>query len=409
MENTPERSLKKIREQNSSSVLSDLLNQSHQETLNDSVKEINPKDHDKRKEARTAERIKEPHTDKESAIPAESEPSSAPGSDPNPASDSPKEKIRELVRQLTDGPKTPIRSADGHYERLSDSSDTLPNSESFLSDLSPEKRSEKNGDPPHPQTTSPEVAENLRSRESALPKREPRVLPDDSPILLEVRDLCKGYIKAKKLIPVLQGISIQIKQGEFLAVVGQSGSGKSTLLHLMGTLDRPDSGTICFDGQRTDNLPASKRDFIRNHYIGMIFQFYHLIPEMTTLENVIAPLMIRDSILGYFRNRSKYRKQAAELLDLVGLSHRLKHRPNELSGGEMQRASIARALITDPRVLLADEPTGNLDSKTSLGITRLLQDLNREKGLTVVMVTHDMSQTEGTDRIIRLVDGQIAD
>ena len=175
----------------------------------------------------------------------------------------------------------------------------------------------------------------------------------------------------------------------------------------MGTLDVPDSGTIHFDGQRIDNLPSAQRDVLRNRFIGMIFQFYHLIPEMTTLENVLAPLMIRCSIWEYLRDRSKYVARAKELLDLVGLSHRLRHRPNELSGGEMQRASIARALITNPRVLLADEPTGNLDSKASIGVLDLLRKLNEEQKLTIVMVTHDMSQAKDADRAIRLVDGMI--
>lgn len=225
--------------------------------------------------------------------------------------------------------------------------------------------------------------------------------------LLVVSNLKKGYVKGKKLIPVLQGVDLNVHKGELLAVVGQSGSGKSTLLHLMGTLDIPDSGTIHFDGQRIDNLPSAQRDVLRNRFIGMIFQFYHLIPEMTTLENVLAPLMIRDSIFGFLRKRSKYVDRAKELLDLVGLSHRLRHRPNELSGGEMQRASIARALITEPRVLLADEPTGNLDSKASLGVLELLRKLNKEKNLTIVMVTHDMSQARDSDRAVRIVDGMI--
>ena len=229
----------------------------------------------------------------------------------------------------------------------------------------------------------------------------------DAPDLLVVSELRKGYVMGKKLIPVLQGVNLSVRKGELLAIVGQSGSGKSTLLHLMGTLDIPDSGTIHFDGQRIDNLPTSQRDVLRNRFIGMIFQFYHLIPEMTTLENVLAPLMIRDSILGYWSKRAKYVERAKELLDMVGLSHRLKHKPNELSGGEMQRASIARALITNPRVLLADEPTGNLDSKASLGVLDLLRRLNREKNLTIVMVTHDMSQARDADRAVRIVDGWI--
>ena len=225
--------------------------------------------------------------------------------------------------------------------------------------------------------------------------------------LMVVSNLKKGYVKGKKLIPVLQGVDLTARQGELLAIVGQSGSGKSTLLHLMGTLDAPDSGTIHFDGQRIDNLSTAQRDVLRNHFIGMIFQFYHLIPEMTTLENVLAPLMIRESFLGYWSKKREYVARAKELLALVGLSHRLKHRPNELSGGEMQRASIARALISNPRVLLADEPTGNLDSKASAGVLKLLRQLNEEQNLTIVMVTHDMSQAADADRAIRLVDGLV--
>lgn len=225
--------------------------------------------------------------------------------------------------------------------------------------------------------------------------------------LMVVSNLKKGYVKAKKLIPVLQGVDLTARQGELLAIVGQSGSGKSTLLHLMGTLDAPDSGTIHFDGQRIDNLSSAQRDVLRNRFIGMIFQFYHLIPEMTTLENVLAPLMIRESFFGYWGKKREYVARAKELLELVGLSHRLKHRPNELSGGEMQRASIARALISNPRILLADEPTGNLDSKASVGVLKLLRQLNEEQNLTVVMVTHDMSQAADADRAIRLVDGLV--
>ena len=239
------------------------------------------------------------------------------------------------------------------------------------------------------------------------PSKERKELSLAAPDLMVVSNVKKGYVKAKKLIPVLQGVDLTARQGELLAIVGQSGSGKSTLLHLMGTLDAPDSGTIHFDGQRIDNLSSAQRDVLRNRFIGMIFQFYHLIPEMTTLENVLAPLMIRESFLGYWSKKREYVARAKELLALVGLSHRLKHRPNELSGGEMQRASIARALISNPRVLLADEPTGNLDSKASVGVLKLLRRLNEEQNLTVVMVTHDMSQAADADRAIRLVDGLV--
>ncbi|MGN0910315.1 MAG: ATP-binding cassette domain-containing protein, partial [Thermoguttaceae bacterium] len=181
------------------------------------------------------------------------------------------------------------------------------------------------------------------------PNEAPR---DPRPEIMVVSDLYKGYVMGKNVVPVLRGVNLTVHEGEFLAVVGQSGSGKSTLLHLLGTLDVPDAGSIYFDGQRIDNLPMGQRDSLRNHFIGMIFQFYHLLPEMTTLENVLTPLMIRDGVLKYLRRRSAYVREAKELLDLVGLSHRLRHRPNELSGGEMQRASIARALIAGPRLLL---------------------------------------------------------
>src|SRR5262249_54277090 len=157
---------------------------------------------------------------------------------------------------------------------------------------------------------------------------------------------------------------LDVQEGEFVCVLGHSGSGKSTLLHLLGTLDRPDEGEIRLVGQRIDNLPASERDALRNGTFGFIFQFYHLLPELSALETVLMPLMIRQSALTWWGRRGPLRQQATALLERVGLGHRLRHRPRELSGGEMQRAAIARALITRPRVLLADEPTGNLDSAT---------------------------------------------
>ncbi len=240
-------------------------------------------------------------------------------------------------------------------------------------------------------------------------KERPVSRPSSTKDLVVVSDLHKGYVKGKVNIPVLRGVNFSVAQGEYLSIVGQSGSGKSTLLHLMGTLDIPDQGTIHFDGQRIDNLPHRQRDMLRNHYIGMIFQFYHLIPEMTMIENVLSPLMIRESAFDYFRHRRAYRARAKELLEMVGLGHRIRHKPNELSGGEMQRTAIARALITEPRILLADEPTGNLDSKTSVEIVKILRSLNLERQLTIIMVTHDTAQAEEADRYIRLVDGQIAE
>ena len=226
---------------------------------------------------------------------------------------------------------------------------------------------------------------------------------------LVAHDLYKTYRKGSVEIPVLNGAGLHVNKGELLAIIGKSGCGKSTLLHLLGTLDAPDSGEVFFDGERIDNLPAGFRDSLRNQYFGMIFQFYHLLPELTTLENVLAPLMIGDSILGYWRRRRKYHQLAGRMLELVGLGHRKKHKPRELSGGEMQRAAIARSLVNDPELLLADEPTGNLDHTSGREILDLLVSLNRQRNLTIVMVTHDQAIAEMADRVVRLTNGRVED
>jgi lipoprotein-releasing system ATP-binding protein len=218
----------------------------------------------------------------------------------------------------------------------------------------------------------------------------------------------KSYRKAAIEIPVLQGVELAIGEGEFVSIIGPSGCGKSTLLHLLCTLDAPDSGEVCFEGHRIDNLPSAGRDILRNKYFGMVFQFYHLLPELTTLENVLAPAMIGEGVIGYWRRRGAYRERARQMLELVGLSHRLKHKPRELSGGEMQRTAIARALVARPRVLLADEPTGNLDKHTGEEIMAILRRLNREQNLTIVMVTHDPSIAAEADRTVTLIDGRVA-
>jgi lipoprotein-releasing system ATP-binding protein len=224
---------------------------------------------------------------------------------------------------------------------------------------------------------------------------------------LSCRGLFKSYRKGPIGIPVLQGIDLHVRKGEFLAIVGQSGCGKSTLLHLLGTLDRPDAGEIEFEGHRIDNLPTSARDLLRNRHFGMIFQFYHLLPELTTLENVLAPALIAHGTIDYWLRRRALRKRAFELLELVGLSHRAKHKPRELSGGEMQRAAIARALLSQPKVLMADEPTGNLDRATGEQIMQTLGELNRREKLTIVMVTHDPWIAGQADRTVQLVEGRI--
>ncbi|MDZ4849243.1 MAG: ABC transporter ATP-binding protein [Pirellulaceae bacterium] len=224
---------------------------------------------------------------------------------------------------------------------------------------------------------------------------------------IAAENLFKTYRKNRIAVPVLKGVDFAAEQGKMTAIIGQSGSGKSTLLHLLATLDRPDTGEVHFDGKRIDNLPRSERDLFRNQQLGMIFQFYHLLPELTALENVLAPQMIGAGIWRYLRQRSALRAQATEILETVGLAHRLHHKPNELSGGEMQRTAIARALVTKPRLLLADEPTGNLDQETGAGVLDIIERVNREEGLTVVMVTHDESIAERCDRVVRLVCGRV--
>jgi lipoprotein-releasing system ATP-binding protein len=229
----------------------------------------------------------------------------------------------------------------------------------------------------------------------------------DTGPLLSAKKVFKSYRKSKHIIPVLRGVDFAIQEGEFVAIVGQSGSGKSTLLHLLGTLDAPDAGEIYFEGNRIDNLSSKGRDVLRNRYFGMIFQFYHLLPELTTLENVLAPRMIGQGVIRYWLNKRQHTEEARHLLELVGLSHRLTHKPKELSGGEMQRAAIARALVTNPQLLLADEPTGNLDRQTGQEILDLLRSLNRRQNLTIVMVTHDNAIAALADRTVRLVEGLV--
>lgn len=236
---------------------------------------------------------------------------------------------------------------------------------------------------------------------------QPSAVSSTQPVVLAAHDLFKTYRKGVIEVPVLQGVDFEVRRGEMLAIVGQSGSGKSTLLHLLATLDRPDSGEIRFQGNRIDHLQAGGRDLLRNRYFGMIFQAYHLMPELTALENVLAPAMIRYSVLGYWRRRRELRRRALELLDRVGLADRVKHKPRELSGGEMQRTAIARALMSDPQLLLADEPTGNLDKENGDEILSLLRELNRDEGLTVVMVTHDLNIAAQTHRTVTLVGGKV--
>lgn len=234
-------------------------------------------------------------------------------------------------------------------------------------------------------------------------------LPPEPEAIVSVRGLTKSYHKNRIEVPVLRGVDFDIMPGRLTTLVGRSGSGKSTLMHLLATLDQPDAGEVYFEGKRIDNAPARQRDRYRNHEIGMIFQFYHLLPELSALENVMIPTMISRGLSTFWSLRRTARKRAEELLRLVDLEHRMTHRPAEMSGGEMQRAAIARALMNDPKVLFADEPTGNLDSETGSGIVELLHRLNQENGLTIVMITHDDDLAQQGDHVVRLVNGAIVD
>ncbi len=226
--------------------------------------------------------------------------------------------------------------------------------------------------------------------------------------LLAARNVSKTYRLGRVNVPVLRGTSLPIADGEWLAILGASGSGKSTLLHLLGDLDRPDpdGGEILFEGTPLAGRSLRARNHYRNRSIGFVFQFYHLLPELNVLENTLLPSLVGLGRWAYHRRIGQLRRQASELLDSFGLSHRLQHRPRELSGGERQRVAIARALMNRPKILLADEPTGNLDEKTGEEILELIAEQHR-RGLTIVMVTHDPAIARRADRLVRLHDGRI--
>jgi lipoprotein-releasing system ATP-binding protein len=224
---------------------------------------------------------------------------------------------------------------------------------------------------------------------------------------ISARKLQKSYSLGRTTLRVLRGLDLDIAEGEFVCILGASGSGKSTLLHLMGLLDRADSGTILLNGADAEELSQGRRNEIRCKDVGFVFQFYHLLPELNVLENVLLPAKIYSSALGWFSRRAQARDRAKELLKRLGLGDRLKHRPKELSGGERQRVAIARALMNQPKYLLADEPTGNLDSKTGKRIMKVLRRVSREIDQTVVMVTHDADLAGQADRVVRLVDGKL--
>jgi lipoprotein-releasing system ATP-binding protein len=219
--------------------------------------------------------------------------------------------------------------------------------------------------------------------------------------LLEVVDLYKSFGTGAGRVEVLRGISLRVAAGETIALVGASGAGKSTLLHVMGTLDRPTSGRVLVAGDDLFRLGETALATFRNRSIGFVFQFHHLLQEFTALENVMMPLLISG------RKRSEAADVSAGLLGEVGLTHRLTHKPGELSGGEQQRVAIARALVLSPSLLLADEPTGNLDMKTSEGVHDLLMDIHHSKGITLIIVTHNERLAARMGKTIHLVDGKV--
>lgn len=223
------------------------------------------------------------------------------------------------------------------------------------------------------------------------------------PPLLEVRGLSKHFLHEGRTIEVLRTIDLIVERGEQVAIVGQSGAGKSTLLHVLGTLDAPSAGEIRVAGQLVTAMPTRALAEFRNRTIGFMFQFHHLLPEFTALENATMPLLMRRV------RRAEARDEATAWLERVGLSHRLTHRPGELSGGEQQRVALARALVGKPQLLMADEPTGNLDSRTSAGIHELFRTLTTEQGTAMLIVTHNTELARNLPRCLRMKDGGLVD
>ncbi|RNI15337.1 ABC transporter ATP-binding protein [Methanohalophilus sp. RSK] len=220
--------------------------------------------------------------------------------------------------------------------------------------------------------------------------------------IIEIRGLEKVYGDGVE-VKALDGLDLDVKKGEFLSIVGPSGSGKSTLLHMIGILDTPTKGTILIDGQDVTSMDDRQRSSARNKLLGFIFQYHHLLPDFTALENVMMPLLIAG------KKKGEATREAEKLLNEVGLKDRLHHFPGQLSGGQNQRVAVARALVNQPKIVIGDEPTGNLDSHSSDKVYELLRKLNREFDQTFILVTHDENMARKTDRIVRIVDGKITE
>jgi lipoprotein-releasing system ATP-binding protein len=225
--------------------------------------------------------------------------------------------------------------------------------------------------------------------------------------ILRASSLHKTFQMGESLIEVLKSVDLSVKSGEFVAIEGRSGSGKSTLLHLLGALDAPDSGQIDYQGRDIAAIPSADRSKLRNTEFGFVFQFYYLLPELNVIENTMLAAMVEFSALSYRSKQNELRERASAVLEQLGMGHRFKHKPAQLSGGERQRVAIARALMNSPKVLFADEPTGNLDADTGRQIMVVLEKLHKEHGQTIVMVTHDRQIARQADRTLVLKEGRL--
>ena len=219
-------------------------------------------------------------------------------------------------------------------------------------------------------------------------------------IIMKLEDIDKFYMETGNKLHILKKLNLEVKRGEFVSILGKSGSGKSTLLNIMGLLDKIDGGKIWIDNKEVSSLNEVERNNIKNHFLGFVFQFHYLMSEFTALENVMIP-----ALLNNFKNKAEIEKEAKELLEIVGLAERMKHKPNQLSGGEKQRVAIARAMINKPKLILADEPTGNLDEDTGELIFSLFRKINKEHNQSIVVVTHARDLSQVTDRQIYLKRG----